>query len=73
MQSTYKCPNQVRKKHLAFLMCSELMKDNENYFEPKDAARAYCIHQHHCSCSNQAENTDGARECYKQHQTRKGI
>lgn len=61
----YICPYSKRLTHLRYLICADLIDKATNLNDEKSALGAFCAHQHFCACSGQAENTDGARECYQ--------
>lgn len=60
---TYQCKNQIRDARFQFLMCKALRNNSEPIRTIKEATECYCIHQSHCKCSNQSENTDSAKSC----------
>ncbi len=61
----YICPFQKRLTNLRYLICADLIGKATNLNDEKSALGAFCAHQHFCTCSGRAENTDGARECYQ--------
>jgi hypothetical protein len=47
-------------------MCKKKIADFEKMSDKKEALKAYCPFQKHCSCTGGAENTEQAMECYQQ-------
>lgn len=64
--ANFVCPYQYRLSLHRFIMCKKKIADFEKMSDKKEALKAYCPFQKHCSCTGGAENTEQAMECYQQ-------
>lgn len=66
---SYACPNAIRMRQHSFLLCKARQKEGKDYTKTDAALEAFCAYQYRCRISGRAENTERARECFKQHQS----
>ena len=59
------CPNAIRNPNYKFLICKDMIDENTNINDKKEAIKAYCAYQRHCNCAMRVINSNGAAECYQ--------
>lgn len=61
----YRCPFADRRACAGFLLCKDLYKDGVDYNNRTNAMTVICAFQKQCMVTGRMENTDSAKECYK--------